>query len=87
LARNSRTPDGLLRSRRLTEIDDALFTKAEIKEHQASVAGLRDNLVHKSAAAKKKSAVEVSRDVKKFVTTYSEKLLAAGVALASNDLA
>jgi hypothetical protein len=44
---------------------------------------MRDNLVHKSAAVNAESAVEVSRDVIKFVTTYSEELLPAGVPLAS----
>ena len=58
-------------------------TTLRFEQQIRNLASLRDNLVHKSAAVNAESAVEVSRDVTKFVTTYSEELLPAGVPLAS----
>jgi hypothetical protein len=63
--------------------EHARGTTLRFEQQIRNLASLRDNLVHKSAAVNAESAVEVSRDVTKFVTTYSEELLPAGVPLAS----
>jgi hypothetical protein len=60
-----------------------LGTTLRYEQQIRHLASLRDNLVHRSAAVNKESAVEVNRDVMKFITTHADELLPSGIPLAS----